>query len=371
MKKINSWLLASVFLLSTFSVSSAQSLADGDASNDSCLDIKSSMLRFRSNDANTNGEVSDLQDFLIEKNLLSGQASGYFGRLTVNAVKSYQKSIGLSPTGNVGPLTKSYIKNETCNINIVTKPANNNQVSTNTNTNTNTNQGTLFNLQPKIESVSFDKASGKFTVYGKNLLEARQACVELVVDGAQCYIVENKTENSLVFYSSIQSDSRVNITLKNENLKSNPFELFINNKTKLISSLATQQNEANMNTQITYDIENYRNNYVLDVSVKVDCNYVFTNTNRDCAQYLFDITGSGASESYIGVKAEPYVSGGSSNRFVGKNGKLIINSYPNPNFYFYPGMVKVPDNIIYNIKIVDTNTGAEIDSVKYSAAYKG
>lgn len=290
MKKIINGILASFLTLSIVQVTFAQNLTDGDASNDSCLDIKSSILKFRSNDVNTNGEVSDLQDFLIEKNLLSGQASGYYGRLTVNAVKAYQRSIGLSPTGNVGALTKGYIKSETCTTaaRMIINSMNNNQVNTNTNTNTNISE-----------------------------------------------VPSNK----------------------------NP---------KLVSSLATQQNEANMNTQITYDIENHKNNYVLDVSVKVDCNYVFANaTSRDCSQYLFDITAAGASESYYNVKADPYVSGGSSNRFVGKNGKLNINSYPNPNFYFSPGMVKFPDNIIYKVNIIDTNTGATVDSVSYSAAHKG
>jgi len=104
-------------LLFTGSLAFAQTnLTDGDPSNDECISLQTSLLRFGSRDASTNGEVTVLQDFLISKGMLGGQTTGYYGRLTVNAVKVYQRSIGVSPTGNVGPLTKSILERETCSI---------------------------------------------------------------------------------------------------------------------------------------------------------------------------------------------------------------------------------------------------------------
>jgi hypothetical protein len=58
--------------------------------------------------------VSTLQDFLIGKGLLSGKASGFFGDLTVIAVKGYQRSQGLPETGMVYDFTREAIKQETC-----------------------------------------------------------------------------------------------------------------------------------------------------------------------------------------------------------------------------------------------------------------
>lgn len=92
----------------------AQNLTDGDPSNDVCINLQTQVFRYRSSDTTTNGEVSVLQDFLIDKGLLSGQATGFYGRATVAAVKNYQRQVGVSPTGNVGPLTKSIIQKETC-----------------------------------------------------------------------------------------------------------------------------------------------------------------------------------------------------------------------------------------------------------------
>jgi peptidoglycan hydrolase-like protein with peptidoglycan-binding domain len=114
MKKYIVSLVTFITLFYSGNFAFAQNLTDGDTSNDVCLNLQTSVLRFRSNDMGTNGEVSLLQDFLIDKGYLSGSPTGFYGRLTVNAVKSYQREIGVSPTGNVGPLTKSILMRETC-----------------------------------------------------------------------------------------------------------------------------------------------------------------------------------------------------------------------------------------------------------------
>jgi peptidoglycan hydrolase-like protein with peptidoglycan-binding domain len=53
-------------------------------------------------------DVSTLQAFLVKKGLLvipKGMAYGYYGNLTVNAVKAYQKSVGVDAVGSVGSST--------------------------------------------------------------------------------------------------------------------------------------------------------------------------------------------------------------------------------------------------------------------------
>lgn len=54
-------------------------------------------------------DVTKLQEFLIENGFLSGSTTGFFGALTLKAVKSYQLSTKLPPTGFVGPATREKI----------------------------------------------------------------------------------------------------------------------------------------------------------------------------------------------------------------------------------------------------------------------
>jgi peptidoglycan hydrolase-like protein with peptidoglycan-binding domain len=54
-------------------------------------------------------DVQSLQLFLIQKNFLDTQATGYFGDRTRTAVKAYQSSVGIPPTGYVGVLTRAKI----------------------------------------------------------------------------------------------------------------------------------------------------------------------------------------------------------------------------------------------------------------------
>jgi peptidoglycan hydrolase-like protein with peptidoglycan-binding domain len=55
-----------------------------------------------------------LQEFLISKGLLSDKASGFYGDLTVEAVKAYQHSKGMPITGMVYDFTRLAIKKDSC-----------------------------------------------------------------------------------------------------------------------------------------------------------------------------------------------------------------------------------------------------------------
>ena len=52
-------------------------------------------------------DVIELQKRLTREGVYSGPISGYFGPLTATAVKAYQKKMGITPTGSVGPLTRN------------------------------------------------------------------------------------------------------------------------------------------------------------------------------------------------------------------------------------------------------------------------
>jgi hypothetical protein len=54
-------------------------------------------------------DVTELQKRLIVEGFLSGTATGYFGTMTVAAVKKYQSHYGISQLGNVGPVTRGQL----------------------------------------------------------------------------------------------------------------------------------------------------------------------------------------------------------------------------------------------------------------------
>lgn len=56
-----------------------------------------------------NQEVYELQDFLNDQGFLTVAPTGYFGLLTLKAVKAYQVSQNLPSTGFVGPMTREKI----------------------------------------------------------------------------------------------------------------------------------------------------------------------------------------------------------------------------------------------------------------------
>ncbi len=58
--------------------------------------------------------ITILQQFLKDRGLFTPQANGVFGPQTQRAVMAYQRSKGVSPTGNLGPITLAKLKEEYC-----------------------------------------------------------------------------------------------------------------------------------------------------------------------------------------------------------------------------------------------------------------
>lgn len=104
MKKITSTLIV---LLGVSYVSAAST----------CVDIKGNLSH-----GNKTSSVTSLQNFLIQKGFLKTTSSGVFDESTISALKGYQKSIGLSQTGNTGPKTREAIRKGTCSGSDSSKP---------------------------------------------------------------------------------------------------------------------------------------------------------------------------------------------------------------------------------------------------------
>ncbi len=62
----------------------------------------------------SSSDVKDLQIFLKDKGFLNSNPTGFFGTVTLKALKDFQEKNGLGRSGNFGPLTRELIKKQTC-----------------------------------------------------------------------------------------------------------------------------------------------------------------------------------------------------------------------------------------------------------------
>lgn len=79
-------------------------------------------LFWGSRDYFTGGGVTKLQVFLSSQGYLKHEPTGYFGILTWNAVKKFQREHNIIQTGFVGPLTRAEIERVSCSSTPTTKP---------------------------------------------------------------------------------------------------------------------------------------------------------------------------------------------------------------------------------------------------------
>jgi cytochrome b involved in lipid metabolism len=98
----------------TASDTSVDTSAQAQVSAPACVTLQSGNVGFRMSDRQTSGDVTNLQNFLIAKSMLSTSATGFYGANTVNAVKRFQKENGIAQTGVVGPATRAKIKELSC-----------------------------------------------------------------------------------------------------------------------------------------------------------------------------------------------------------------------------------------------------------------
>lgn len=105
------FLIVAVMFFCVANISSAQTIQES-------LNYKSqlaSMHNILSGLLNkTYNQVSELQDFLNNEGYLASEPTGYFGLMTVKAVKAFQGAYGISQTGSVGPITMAKIKAISC-----------------------------------------------------------------------------------------------------------------------------------------------------------------------------------------------------------------------------------------------------------------
>lgn len=391
----------------------------------SCINLQNN-LQYRSTDATTGGEVSQLQDFLQSRSYLSSEPTGYFGLLTQVAVKRFQTASGILSSGYVGPITRGKIQSASCSSGTanpspsplpsgcrpgdIFSPTTGQRCNAAVACTMDAKQcpdGSYVGRQgpscafaacpsistiPQITSVT-GKAAGNFEV---------DAGSSASVTGT--YLAGNYTSTTKVYIGGLRatvtyaSDTLLNITIPSSLTPGRSYDFYVTNEkgtsnevsVKVLSVVAASESatvsrtfayqqqygsgvEGQMNSTYTYQIKNYRSGLVLDVEPTINCNdgYI-TPLKRDCSFYRFDLTGK-AAESYIGVSGNPHAKGGALYRFTGSSGTLsligaVVKVYAPPSGYIRP----IPDSIDFKFILRDLNQGGkEIWSETKRAQFKG
>jgi hypothetical protein len=115
-----------------------------------CTVLQSKRIWYRSSDNGTSGEVTALQKFLVTKNYLKTEPSGYFGQATLAALKKYQADSGINQTGYIGDQTRAKIRTESCDQVTGVKTTKNDGVLTETKPDTKPNLGLPTIVKPKM-----------------------------------------------------------------------------------------------------------------------------------------------------------------------------------------------------------------------------
>lgn len=102
---------------------SAQSINSPIITVPACASITHT-LRYGSDDAHSDGDVTRLQTFLYTKGYLVVNPTGYFGPLTLRAVKVFQRvSASGAVDGIVGPQTQAHIRATDCSVGTTRAPS--------------------------------------------------------------------------------------------------------------------------------------------------------------------------------------------------------------------------------------------------------
>ena len=155
---------ALLLIISNVNIASAQSGdIDTDTSNtNTCFNL-SYNLRRGSTDIATSGDVTKLQQALIQLNYLSQDPSGYFGGATYSAVQRLQSANNLISSGYVGSYTRAAIQRITCNGNYNSNPTPNPYPTPNSS----------INLTPAVlSSTIYDQDSSGNPLLGINFINS-------------------------------------------------------------------------------------------------------------------------------------------------------------------------------------------------------
>jgi hypothetical protein len=102
-----------IILLVIATIITARAASAGEIGHAVCTGIAHT-LSIGATDRTSKGDVTLLQDFLRVSGLLDHVSTGYFGSLTMQAVRDFQRANDIESIGIVGPKTRAAIKTASC-----------------------------------------------------------------------------------------------------------------------------------------------------------------------------------------------------------------------------------------------------------------
>lgn len=102
--------LVNVTILAIFIAGSSTVNAQSD---NSCISVTQTL---RLGSRQPASEITKIQKYLVDNKYLDTTPTGYFGKLTENAIKKFQKDNGIQTTGIIGPLTRAKLQELVCKV---------------------------------------------------------------------------------------------------------------------------------------------------------------------------------------------------------------------------------------------------------------
>ena len=223
------------FILLTPLVASAQLTDTFTDTTSSCINIQTNLKK-----GMTNSDVTLLQTFLVDKNYLTVDPTGYFGTLTVQAVKDFQSANNITPLGQVGPLTRNTIKTLTCTSEQL---AISSQQTGNTNPVTGTTNSTSNTSNPATPAHALcNNSSPNLCTVGTSLYPTINSSGILTTYGWYCQVGTDTTTRSNYCSTNLTSNpsSSISGTYTSANVTSGG-----------VTSGATSANVASVATSVT------------------------------------------------------------------------------------------------------------------------
>ncbi|WP_245808854.1 C40 family peptidase [Shouchella patagoniensis] len=193
-----------------------------------------SLMRIGSQGSN----VTALQDKLRSLGFFNQSSTGYYGTVTRDAIRNYQKANGLQVDGIAGPQTQSAL-NGNSSTSAPSKPSESKPVSTNTTLRIGNQGGQVTDLQKQLRSLGYlnENATGYFGEATRSAVREFQRTNGLQVDGIAGPQTLSKLNNNPAPVNKNQSSNNQNTN--NNNNSSNP-----SNSSGLVSGLVSSANSA-------------------------------------------------------------------------------------------------------------------------------
>ncbi|MEI6553213.1 MAG: peptidoglycan-binding domain-containing protein [bacterium] len=348
-------IIAGLFALLLSPSSTFAQQTDASTSGLSDCAIITSDLHYGDRDSGISSNVSMLQDFLNSNGYLKAIPNGFFGKMTLSAVKRFQSDNGITPTGVVGSFTRAKIQSIDCGGTTTTSSQTSTTqtaVATPTVSSSSNNGMSLSQANALVSSLGITGAQAQALLYALTRTTAnpmQPIPVPAVNCGGNIYntssanrdcgITATATTTTITNTSSVinpfTSALTKNSAFANQNINANSIHqkigsyVFINNQTGLLGiNVLNLGMDASVPSSNFTNVSVYQNGVQVGQTIQTLSNQNVLNTNITVQigqTVVFDVYADTGSAYY-----------GYFNTALGVSGSMMYSNLPSP---FNTGMV--------------------------------